>query len=1758
MRGNSGIIGPLSDASIDSAGGSHVTFEQYSSRLVDEWPRLVIANITPAATTIYRGPAYTNISWQLENIPADQTPKWRVIGISNYDNATGVNTSSGYITGGVTQNLSGTSGTISLRALISGSAATTLAEDTTFRIQLVGQRSNGTVVVYATSDLITIAGIQRTIVAGKMLGTANTELVTTLDEGATFSMTWTLSPVQPNIPFYWYIENNSYAKLNRTNGAYFGVGSHNAGTRTTTIVATFSVTKDYTSNSDYNIAYIAISPHTSTGNTELLYLVNSVTGGTVVKTTSPPTLSSPSSGATVNEYASTLYRVNFGESPVGTFSYTLEAASGGTDNTKWIGGHTGTLSNTSTFAQVYKTYSDDNDTQNRQFRLRVANQWGTVILLTPYFTMANKTPILDSVSLLREFPDAGPDQYVSVGGGLIPNPTEDGNTLKYKVQINGNSKDTHPTIKDFTWTLSASTGSTFSSDDVTLVSGGITATSNFSDADQEFFYFVADELEEGIEAFDLKAFWNGIQKAQTTYYLQDTSRPPPPPNDFDIETAEFNNISAANTNHSVRMWNGDQNVHNVKIIYAGQTTYAGADVMKFYVNSSNYDSNDIYTFYYDLSTSVLYDTNIQTDWQYTYNKIFNFNRHGTHYVVFNTDFLELQVYECNTPWTIDIYSDQAATQQAQKAWNALRNTFGGSINQSTYDTIHFSDDESKIILSNYDNGAANFWTFSIDGSYNLTDSYQSSRNADASYGLASGRFEFNRDGTEVTLYHVPDQIFTGSPEGKLGKFILSTPWDMSSISNINQPAATLNIIPPSSALSSYQTSYGTNQDWFIHEFFFDRTTEDKLYLFGSLSNYYQYVWDYDISTLRRLDTVPAYDITTATIVDYDRNDGPYLSPRFMPMLGYYGAKSNGLQSLQQANLTSNKTIALIHNDFGSQNFGNGTDYLEFSPNYSRGDINANFSSEPNQYYHFWHGPLDVVDGGAPTTGGYLIFYKQENNNPLIFFANGNDTFFFNGFPGFESFQPQNGYGNTREPQTASTAGEPTGFYAQVDTSTSTGFMIFSYDRGNYTGPRFARVNFEWSGYYGSVGGWFNFSTAWTFDRSIQFGQYLSKYGKFQFNKDGTRVTLIGAPRFENNNSVNSLETFDLSSSPYNINLIVQPGTNAAVKVKDFGSELLAIEQQNGPAFSPEIYNFLFQKAAPRQQLYLITSSISGTSYMNRYTYEMEQEYLNNILNSWGSGADTLNPIDVVYDAANTTIVITFLDEAEATQFETFMTTFLTISTGYQFEVQYQGRLWRATIGTASGRSVSRSGADLTIDFVSGVSNVTEGEAEYNWNTIEITIESVANGNASTSTNTISVVLASGDAAIISTAFSNSSCGAGAVEWVDGSNRYFNDNSNDLLAAVGVSNDTIGFAFDANLSQQSFNTGGTTWLKFTVDKEITGTGSLNIVEPVVLTQIVPTGVFTNGSNYIDFQFADSKTADKARALFQNLSSFGMNLPFTIYTGDGFRYRITTQFYDPSFMSQTSINTYSSTTWGLSGSFNQLQESYDPFYAMRNQIEIFISPYNSNSTNGFPYPMWDANGTTNFGDGPEPYTFSLVDSRSYTFWWSKHFKEIKEMLAVNNNAYAHTGLSSPTISYPQVSWTADTSYEGFFGGQYITVLGFQYDPNLFDLPFEPFRYYQIDNGACCGQSTQLFIQFFTEADRTGFIQWLTNNQNIQFYLDGFNQWNFNNNWFVRGVYDGANISTFDISSSEWTLSTSMRVFDQNSWGNRQYDNGLINYF
>ena len=1447
MRRNSGIIGPKTAPSFETAEGSHEGFDQFNARKDDSWPLPIISSISVSDTTLYRGNTYSTVSWSLDNIPPNQTKKYRVVYDSNY--AISGSTIAASRVNGITNasptldlttlegSLTGTSGTISFRAQLFDSLDV-YDTDVSFQIEIYGD-NEGVITVYATSDTITIPA---TTVVGP-----STDLPSlTFTEGSTTSLVWTFTNVQQYISYYLEIENGTspVAKFNYSNNQYVGQGSYNSTTKTATVTVNVLCYKAYQIGSSYtgNIR-MAIKP-TSTSTLSM----RGTGYKTVTKTTSAPTIT-PTSGQTLIEYQSNRYQANFTEYPVTNITYQFSGVSSST-----FGATSGNMIRSTNMAYVDKTYTDHASTTGTNIYFTVKNQWGETIANSSY-TMQNATPIIqvsptffDITSPVTAEEDAA-DRF---GPTATKQP--------YRINMSG-SGSTSVQNRAITYDFVAVNGGTFDPyTDIKLVENGqlvswtgartVTPSSNLL---QVNFIVLSDELTEGTESFQVTATYEGYQRGiSQEIFISDTSRPPPPPNDFDIETAVFSNQSADYFSSSPKLW--DYNDRYLNCIFAGYTTYSGQEVTKFYVRNTSYNINNYYIIYYNKNTGTLFNPNSTISNPHGTYGVFGFNRTGTKmaYVDQNGN---LRVADTQTAWSQYISPPDNTIAN-------LRNQFGSNIYNSTgWSNLQFSDDGTKIIVTAQINQEALVWVVSVSASYSAVNGYvweQRYQMYDSYVGnqtLAAARLEFNRDGTEVTL------LDSDNNNGYvLSKYILSTPYDMST----------------KAATAAYQTSTlgipnfsgpTSRSAFLISAFLFDRLDEDKLYVFGSISSSYYHVWDYTISTIIRLEDKPGYAVSSAELIDYNRGYNWGFDTSGLEYTTYGGrAQGNGL--------ASNAPFNTNHHMLAGSYLANSSSakYLEFTPNYSAGGTNIEFNGAQNNYTAYAWLRQKSGSNNYDGSGAALINYANYNNSYVGGTA-GTNYFLFNQMYADYSWQQQ--FNRIMK------------MFPVYDQQTNTGFIIISYT--NQYGERYIA---RWD-HTSRLDNSPNFNGSATWNLYLGNNNNATRLAKFQFNKNGTEVTRISTA------SGAKLDTYDISEDPYNISLTTN---KSPVRSLDLLTSLNTIEGQNGQGwFYPTLIDFAFEMQSPKRHLYLITTSSSGSNSINRYTYIMDAEYNNYVGNTFSNGLETLDAYDVT--VSGSVVDLTFTDTANAAKFETFMTDFLNISEAYVMRVYYQGTRKTINVGAGTGKSVSRSSAVVSIDFNGAVTSTSDSESAYAFNTIEFKFTPSA-VNANTSTNTISAVLGAGTAANILNAFDNSGCGIGTASVYTGAPGDIFYSNNSLFADVAISGDTLGLGFEDNLS--SLGGAFETTLVFNLSKNIIGTGTATITAPAVLLTIKPDIIYSNGSSFIDFSFNDPATKDKMYSILAKIWDFNLDIQIEVSDGNS-AYFIST--------GGMSLNNVDSTSFGL---------------------------------------------------------------------------------------------------------------------------------------------------------------------------------------------------------------------------------------------------
>lgn len=1045
--------------------GKNNTLDVYNARLEDEWPRNTVASITVDANTIYRG-----------TLGNAAIVSWSVVGGKEVDSygVRAVDKSDNFLSGGSDESTAllheSMQWSVGVKSNTFGLAVPFRKiepEDVTFKMELYSLTTGATL---ATTDVITIPGSVVTITPEK----------TNFDEGESLNITWTTTNVGDDISAtrtYLYLNGNptsSYWNLS-TNSSL--LGSHDADTMTVTGTWTIRSELNYLDYTGPHTVYFSLKRTTS--NRVEVYYQYPLIELTVNKVSTAPTIYSPSGTTSIIEGESTRFGVDFGDqdlSNVGTPSYSIYNVQN-TSSSDWSVSTGGNLTVNGSLAYVDITKSLDTSYATKQFYIVYNNRYGRELARSPTYTIDDRTPTITSIT----------ENFSSIEEGI----------QAHQFQFNGQ----FIADKTLDWQITGAV----TADDFSNISSltGTVAGNGTLQLDT-----VADETTEGNEDFTLTIRWNGATLISENYTLLDTSLDPPPPSSFNIGSAEIDGFEYRDETEE-NWWNAPNS--ECHFTYAGvsnPSVFSGRDCVAFYYTgpkSYPYDSYTGYLFHYDPEFNLFRidnDSNNRAS-GYSQSDLFTFSPDGQYVASFdrNNTYARIRIYLADTAWR-NRGNQDSGYYSGGEVYVYWRNQYGNTLYPQLRDA-QFSKDGDKLIVSGYVNDTVYFWTLNFSTPYDISSITNEYINADLEltytngyssfdYGIGAN-FEFNRDGTEVTLVENP----IGDPSAYLNRYALSTPYDLSTV-NFSEIVATLDTSPPD---GNYHSNYNK---WFMKGFLFDRDKENKLLVFSSRSNNYAGVASYTIDVVEPPPEPTAeFDISTAKLVS--RSSGTVSVPGDWYSFSSYAGDSILYEAGGDVGNNAVFWGSATQQDLTA---------LNFDPTYNNISLsNTRVAQGSNSNTRTWY---SWEESG---NGFYLLYndtlYRYDGNNYNIF------------GPGWDSGPNNIGQINL----------DSTDYHFAVDmhvVESGGGIKVIISalnqwtDRYYFTQWNSMTQNFDWSfSYYRS-----NANAIWR--------------GKFEFNSGGTEVTMLDLLERS------KLITYDISSDPYNLTSVFNSPFAPTVRTKDLG------------------------------------------------------------------------------------------------------------------------------------------------------------------------------------------------------------------------------------------------------------------------------------------------------------------------------------------------------------------------------------------------------------------------------------------------------------------------------------------------------------------------------------------------------------------------------------------------------------------------------
>lgn len=1582
-RDTSGSENAVERNTVFSAGGKNDTFDAYNARLENDWPANVSFSVTHVDSTLYRNTS-GYAQFDITNGPTEEYGCRIINESANWVSGTDFSAANGaYL-----PDADGTTGITvlddALRVNYRAMYRTPEEEAVTFEIEIYGLSTG---YVYGTSGVITIPPTLHIVELG----------ATAALEGDTVPVTFKIvgvgSEIDPYYRTFRLFQSNNYnytyprvqwdagATINQTKGSYSITGTWDSSTYTSTCSENIFIFKSYGISdlpefTELTLGFKAHGQASSLQDSRYPLTSDTIT---VQLNSTAPTIELPA--GTLYEGTQYSYGVNFSEAPdpSDTFYIRFLNLSSG----RWSDGtttHSFTKSGSGTHYQN-KTVLIDTVASDDNFGIWVENRFRNLVArIDNGIIMVNQSPSISSIA----------ENFTTV---------EEGPGVSYQFQFNGQYISDKTLDWEITGAVSAADFANISSLSGTVAGNGTLELTT-----------VADQTTEGNEDFTLTIRWNGATLISENYTLVDTSLDPPPPAPWSVSSAEFNTVGSqysfnlSNNKNYLNMYH----LNGWRTVYAGDTGDGAGAKFHFYPTYT-YEGTSYYSFIVNKTTGAISGVGGSTAIPFAQNCIWGYSPDGTKTVLLLDN--NLIVFNNSTPFVLSQNDTYSAISGEFRTY--VDGVEGSRLRAHDMFDIQVIDG-TRIIISTR-NGSLNsaqvtFFEITMSteydpntadkGGYNLQyiklkymgeisavpsesiDGYLVPPNPPYSYGSVR-LFEFSPDGKKLTIQKNDYDGIADS--ATLETYDLTTGFDFSTL----QPSpASYQIYPfpiPDQATFESPSTY-EEPFWFIRFFAFDRIDRNKLYVGITKDDNYGHAVVLDTAKAIDLTPVAGYNIETASLVDSNTNSFslPYTVQVFK---GTYGGDSQ----LTTNNAQNNANIIYIGNTNSSSNLQK----MEFTPSYNSGsDLYNTAIQEPaySQQAFTW----DERRGFVNVTSNGTVLYWQGSNYNLF-------------SDGLDQFQAQD---MGQLPISGGNVYRMMDIHAKDMSVFQSGYIVLSYI-DNSSDNFYILEGFQYDP------GQNSWNSVW----SVQLtrGSYNGVgVGKFEYNSDGTEITLI---KRENGGTYYTgatvLETYDLSANPYNASTI-NTTNNSWIRQRDFQTELGSQYQY--------IVDFFFERQYPAQQLYIIASTSSSTTNTNvyRYTFEMDQQYLDNTPNAFSNEEVSLNPILVDYAGDGSSIDITFLTESSAQKFETFMFYLVNISTGFFLSVGTQGLTSGFSISAGVERSVSRAGNIVSMNLNGGVQSYSVANDSDNFNDVFITIydDTIAFDGTG---NTITVVLPDTAGSTLYSAFSESGCGARDF-YLYGRQGIFESSDSTSLGGIQSVEGAIGFGFTGNVIQvaegQEFFT--PVFLRFNLTEAIIGSAEVSINIPSVGggNPIEPIWMSSNGTSYVEIDTGSIGAATALADIANQYKNFADGSPSEL------NFYISSKLY----ADEEIYFGFLSGSYAIANGTMIIFDNINVYnYSNNNNPEAFVNVFIPDSITNysgdflwFPMNSW-------FESPP----FVLEYGSWAAGFWGAVMPRVSYGTFSNPTGFRITEISSVNVNNNYTSWSGSAAYENFFGNNFISV-------------------------------------------------------------------------------------------------------------------------
>lgn len=991
-------------------------------------------------------------------------------------------------------------------------------------------------------------------------------------------------------------------------------------------------------------------------------------------------------------------------------------------------------------------------------------------------------------------------------------------------QVEGSSFSITPigaglTGKTIAWTINPGSAAVTAADFSQGLSGTITGAGPLTLTP------VADSTWEGNETFTVSFAYNGTTLYTTpTLKIWDTSieaGATAVTKNFNVSTATL--ISPVSDNSYCGGGYGDY-LYNHHLVYRGTTGTASAPISKVICYGPNVGSQEITL---DASAGAgsytISNNNANSSFPYSGDYAFNFSPDGGKFIIYSPSNSTLRIYTCSTPWTFN--SSDPYTSKSSFYTSNSNNVCGSIAINHTGTKIIFSYIYNSNNALYYDTAtlATPYDASSISGSTFTNVATLSNVNtflAGSAYWASIASFEFNRFGTEITVL-----ARSSSTPDTLATYALTTPYDLTGFGSAT-PITTKSFAIPS-------TSYSPPR---IKGFAFDRQFENRVYILYASDNYNCRVAAASLSLELYGDAPPqeAFDITTLTMSNN---------------YGWAGAQAGSIQP----------TSVAFSNPITKPVIGGTSLPVYLGGNQVRYVISGSYSSASST-------PTQLLSSMGNSFSIYLT--KTQTS-----YGSSQDPWLVDTSSVYATLQLGSGYQGTIT--------NIIDFDIYPTPMGNGYYLVASYYDSNYNYVRFARWTCQGNavGYSPfAYGIWSpsspNGSVTANFDMDMGYisgWTYTQSFAKFQFNKDGTKVTMFDKANYRFDMGITG--TFKMNT--YTLNAPFDfTGIGAMTPTATKNVQIPASNPAVGAYSWYMPYSYAFDRVNRNKMYTSHPYYAQGYPYGNAgYSLIQEWNFASEVI-SWTSNtpyATTgMKPLGCkAFSSTATSFSITFDTTGHANQFLSFMQSagdLISATISIHFNGKQRDISWLGSSGIGGGSlssSWNASGAIVTFANASASSIYTiysQTESAYGYNTIQFSVGQSLLSSISTAQNALKVTFSDASyATALKTAFTNSSCGIMGMTAFTGSNApyYTLGALNTNTCGIVDKTDAIfkmGFQTTLSSSGNSFGTSFNFFLAEALGPAVT------LPSDGVVRTFGPSAVsYQGGYGYVSFDTADKATA-----------------------------------------------------------------------------------------------------------------------------------------------------------------------------------------------------------------------------------------------------------------------------------------------------------